>query len=381
MECQRISFTSSMPAHTVDDDHDTARSVRITKHPIDNSYRLSLRDIIGVVCNKNVNDAAKVWRNITDEFKDVLRPFLVIGQFTGKGQHIQPLLTLTGVLQLLMMLPGDNAKRNRLKFVDVIVKHLASDGGGLAPTFQLDAEQQAMVQQMATDDVYHHDVETKRKRTRLPAEGIVVDDDDSSDDMPEDALALLDEGLVGEFNQISLRWEADEKEAIAAAVGGRVFGYCYLAWNPCLPASLHKVGCTTRTPQTRLNELSRTSVPEPFQLIASFACWNPFDVEKRIHTRFASARKYGRRNEFFNAPRAALEETFNSMAYEALSGVGGDGHKKKKRAAASTNSVHDELASLRAEMAASRTETMSAIVELKAAFFASSSSSSSAALP
>ena len=372
-----------MSAHTLVHDPFMVRTVRITKYPIDDLYRFSVRDVIGVVCTKNVDDAGKVWRNITDEFKDVLNPFLVIGQFTGKGQHIQPLLTLTGVLRLLMVLPGERAKRNRLKFVDVIMRHLARNGGALAPAFQLDADQQALVQQMARDDINHNDVETKRKRVRLPAEGAGVNDDGSSDDTPEDALALFDEALVGEFNQVSLRWEAEEKEAIAAAADGRVFGYCYLAWNPSLPASLHKIGATTRTPQTRLNELSRTSVPEPFQLVASFACWNPFDVEKRIHELFAAARKYGRRNEFFDAPRPALEEVFNRMAYEALSGGGGDGHakKKKKRSAASTSSsLHDELAALRADMAASRAETMGAIAGLKASFFASSSSSS-AALP
>ena len=377
LECRRISFESWMSGHTLVHEPNMARSVRIARDPIDKLYRLSVRDIIGVVCVKDINEAAKIWRGIADEYKLTLSPFLASGQFAGKGQQIQPLLTLTGVLRLLMVLPGENARRNRLRFVDAIMRHLASDGNGLAPAFQLDLAQQALVQQMASDDI-NRDVETQRKRVRLPAEG----DAGSSDDTPEDALALINEALVGEFNQVSLRWEAEEKEAIAAAVDGRVFGYCYLAWNPCFPVSLHKIGATTRTPQTRLNELSRTSVPEPFQLVASFACWNPFDVEKRIHRLFATARKYGRRNEFFDAPRPALEEAFNRMAYEALSGGGCDGHakKKKKRAGASTSSVHDELAALRAEMSASRAETMGAIAGLKASFFASSSSSS-AALP
>ena len=330
----------------------TPKSVRITATPLDNHYRMSATDVIASVADKSRDDAGKIWRRLDDDAQLAVAPFMVMGQFCGAREKIQPLLSLTGVLRLLMILPGKSAARHRLAFADALVHKLAKHGGGLAPIVDLDDEQRALLQQMARDDVSLMDAMRKRKRVEAPPTPD-LDGDDEEEGAGDGAgcteLSLLDERLLAEFNQLSRQWAEEERGAVEAAADGRVFGYCYLAWNPCLPWGMHKIGATAATPYERLRSLSRTSVPEDFQLLACFACWNPFQVEKRIHAHFASSRKYGERKEFFVAPRAALIAYFNQMALEALSGAQPQptaaGGGKKKRA-----SVRSELAAMREQL-------------------------------
>ena len=332
----------------------TPKSVRITRDRLEGHFRLSATDVIASINGVDRHDAAQIWRRLDDEAKQALASFMVPGQFCGAREKAQPLLSLTGVLRLLMILPGKSAARHRLAFADALVHKLAKYGGGLAPIVDLDDDQRALLQQMARDDVSLMDAMRKRKRVEgPPTPGLDGEEEEEDEDGGDGAgcteLSMLDERLLAEFNQLSRRWAEEERGAVEAAADGRVFGYCYLAWNPCLPWGMHKIGATARTPYERLRSLSRTSVPEDFQLLACFACWNPFQVEKRIHAHFASSRKYGERKEFFVAPRAALIAYFNQMALEALSGAQPQptaaGGGKKKRA-----SVRSELAAMREQL-------------------------------
>ena len=88
-------------------------------------------------------------------------------------------------------------------------------------------------------------------------------------------------------------------------------GYVYAAWNP-LFKDLIKIGATKRDhPYARVLELSGTSVPEPFQLVAAIPCQHPFVLERAIHSYFHSVRKYGRRKEFFLVSREEIVEHFH----------------------------------------------------------------------
>ena len=120
-----------------------------------------------------------------------------------------------------------------------------------------------------------------------------------------------------------------------------------------------KIGATTRTPEVRIRDLSRTSVPEPFQLVAAFPCWEPFQVEKLIHAHFAAARKYGRRNEFFELQRSVAIEYFAHLAKTA--GASGPSTARAPR----QMSLRKEVVALRKE-ATSLTATVSSLRQMLA---------------
>jgi len=80
-----------------------------------------------------------------------------------------------------------------------------------------------------------------------------------------------------------------------------VIGFLYVAWNSCFPY-LVKIGATRRdSPYYRIKELSGTSVPVKFELVAAVTTSDPFGLERRMHAHFGSKRivKAGRYTEFF----------------------------------------------------------------------------------
>ena len=47
---------------------------------------MSIRDIIMVVCKKNMDQAVRTWRDLDDRHKEEVRPFLSNFQFPGQGE-------------------------------------------------------------------------------------------------------------------------------------------------------------------------------------------------------------------------------------------------------------------------------------------------------
>ena len=101
--------------------------VRVTDEPVEGLRRISLRDVAGVVCNKNTNDAAKVYRNFSAGDLADLAPHTVTIQFKGKGQHKQPGISFEGLLILLMLLPGERPRRYRGQAAKVLQSVTAGD--------------------------------------------------------------------------------------------------------------------------------------------------------------------------------------------------------------------------------------------------------------
>ena len=62
-------------------------------------------------------------------------------------------------------------------------------------------------------------------------------------------------------------------------------GFCYAATNKSMPG-LVKIGCTERSPYSRVKQLFTTSVPEPFVLMAYISCKAPRQMEAKIHKHF-----------------------------------------------------------------------------------------------
>ena len=111
---------------------------------------------------------------------------------------------------------------------------------------------------------------------------------------------------------------SDDKDTSSSAlVPFWPFGYVYAAWNPLFP-DLIKIGATMRQkPYMRVAELSTSGVPEPFQLVDSIACKDPFALEKEIHAHYNAIRKYGRKKEFFIVSREEILEYFHIMSFKA----------------------------------------------------------------
>ena len=103
------------------------KSVRVTPHLDGGERYLSVRDTIMVVCDMNNDRAAKTWRNLNDEVKDELSQFLTNFQFSGRGQSEQPVITFQGALKLIMILPGETAKKTRSQFAEILTRYYAGD--------------------------------------------------------------------------------------------------------------------------------------------------------------------------------------------------------------------------------------------------------------
>ena len=121
------------------------------------------------------------------------------------------------------------------------------------------------------------------------------------------------------ISEIEQRWRSEDEAvyAFAKKTDTVIGGYCYAAWNP-LFGHLMKIGATTRTPAIRLRELSNAGVPEPFQLVASLQCVDPFRMERKIHAHFDPIRKYGKKKEFFTLSWEDVSEYFQSLEIEAM---------------------------------------------------------------
>ena len=111
--------------------------------------------------------------------------------------------------------------------------------------------------------------------------------------------------------------ELDEEDSsLLALVPYSPIGYVYAAWNP-LFQDLIKIGATMRqSPYTRVKELSTSGVPEPFQLVASISCKDPFALERTIHAHYDSVRKFGRKKEFFMISRDEVVDFFHAKSIE-----------------------------------------------------------------
>ena len=258
----------------------TPKNVRTTVEPVNGQYYMSASDVIEAITGCSHHAAIHQWGVIFSSFKDSLSPFMILGN-DGSATRYSPLLSLTGVLRLLMLLSGKAAKYYRMAIADALVYKLAQHGGGLSPVFELNEEQRQLMQKMATVDVRRMEARRRRRLTQEPQ-----------------AASTATADMPGE--------------------GTREWGYCYLATNRNLHASLHKIGATTWMPWERITGMSTASVADDFDLVACFACRNPFDFEKHLHMYFNSTRPYGDGKEFFNAPRAELLAYFNQMTLASL---------------------------------------------------------------
>lgn len=90
------------------------------------------------------------------------------------------------------------------------------------------------------------------------------------------------------------------------------YQYVYVFSNPSMPG-IYKIGYTDKLPERRLEVLSRpTGVPEQFQMIFSFPCFNGIRLEKEVHMALKDFR-INEDREFFQLPLSQIIETIERL--------------------------------------------------------------------
>jgi hypothetical protein len=139
---------------------------------MDDVQYLSITDVIKHVCAKDFRGASKVWRNLSDEKKEEVWQKRTHFQFPGQGQSEQPVTTFQGILKLVMIVGGENAKKYRTSMVKILTRYYAGDGS-LTEEIEANAKSAAPITQMARASLAAEQVEDrslvdlKRKREEL----------------------------------------------------------------------------------------------------------------------------------------------------------------------------------------------------------------------
>jgi hypothetical protein len=136
-------------------------SVRCTV--VDGVQFLSVRDLIEAACKTNNNQAGEIWRRIPETLKIELQVSCLNFKFPGRGQSDQPVIQFQGAIKLIMMLPGENAKKARSKAADIITRYFAGDKT-LLEEIKANAESTAPINELARASLKRkpeldHDVE------------------------------------------------------------------------------------------------------------------------------------------------------------------------------------------------------------------------------
>lgn len=93
------------------------------------------------------------------------------------------------------------------------------------------------------------------------------------------------------------------------------YGFVYLMANDSFDG-LYKIGFTNKSPMQRAQELSNTSSPSDFYVLAYAECYCPNEYERSLHSSF-SEKRFNANREFFSLDENDLKEIvglFNSFA-------------------------------------------------------------------
>jgi len=115
---------------------------------IDGTQYISIRDLIMVVCKKDDKRASETWLALSDEYKSEVSAWVGNHKFPGSGQKVQPVITFPGAIKMVMWLPGENAKKARTKFTEILTRYYAGDKT-LLQEIEANAASDAPINQMA----------------------------------------------------------------------------------------------------------------------------------------------------------------------------------------------------------------------------------------
>ena len=230
-----ISFDEIAPGATI----------RVTT--FDGKQYLSVRDLIMCVCEKNQNDAGEVWRNLSP-YKSNLDHNLQKHKFRGRGQSKQPVITISGAMKLIMVLPGARAKQMRSTAADILSRYLTGD------------------------------------------ETLIED--------------IKNNKIIGPI--------AACKKMAVQAIKGQIepmptSGWLYGTESNAFPGNI-KIGCSMDL-DARMRSANTFCSPAPHVVVAAVPTFDPRRDEKRVHAFFASGHVSG---EFFQTSKEAVQAYFDA---------------------------------------------------------------------
>lgn len=122
-------------------------------------------DLVMVMTGKDRNNAGRDLRDLSDDTFQSTK--FVDRKISNHGGHKTKLVSFEHALELIMVLPGDEAKRTRVQFADILKRYMAGDKTLIAE-INANAASNSPIAQMARDaaGIEPDDPETKRKRMR-----------------------------------------------------------------------------------------------------------------------------------------------------------------------------------------------------------------------
>ena len=95
------------------------------------------------------------------------------------------------------------------------------------------------------------------------------------------------------------------------------FGFVYVLSNEIMP-DIYKIGFTDRSPRQRAADLSNTSIPTPYEIVAYWEVETPISVEKELH-KLLSDKRVANNREFFRLTASDLLKIYFFMEDYAYS--------------------------------------------------------------
>ena len=95
------------------------------------------------------------------------------------------------------------------------------------------------------------------------------------------------------------------------------YGFVYVMSNPIMP-DVYKIGYTDKSPRQRADDLSNTSVPTPYEVVAHWEVESPMVHEKQLHN-LLSEKRISNNREFFKLNYDDFLDVYLYMSDFALS--------------------------------------------------------------
>ncbi len=91
-----------------------------------NPPQASIYDVISAVTGLNSNHAGKAYRDLTARYPEV-HSVGVNFRFRGRGQRDTPVASVRGIVEIIMLLPGEQAARVRRQAAELLCRWLGGD--------------------------------------------------------------------------------------------------------------------------------------------------------------------------------------------------------------------------------------------------------------
>jgi len=267
---------------------------------------LAIRDLIAVVCRKNPNDARKMWRRIPETDKDNLGVYMSEVQFDN-GKQWQPVIQFPGAVQLLCMLPGENAKRLRKRAFSVLLAHFAGNKDALVKTWN-DALAQAPIRVAFARNRYTSGSagasQPAEPAPAAPEQQLVV-----IPAQPAPTQVVLTQPAPAQV--VPAQPAVPEQQPAPAAEKPskpQAEGYVYAFASDAFPGKF-KIGRASDI-HSRLSTINTSMEDHDFKLVACFPSYNPSKCEADAHRHFSEMRT---KREFFKIDRPDLLAYFAEM--------------------------------------------------------------------